>query len=363
MGATLGNVFALHLLARANDTAERVQTEPRQGVDKPRVPSMAGSVATLRSLPPAFQATLATEVTERFNPKLSRIGQAAAVRAGFSADSLSLVGETQMRIEITATRAAQTLRDEVGAEFYALTRRLCFLTDQEDIRDADNPAYAITLLDALMTSLKTAVETDDLLVAIFEALMVEAEHAITDAYRDVNAEMIKHGVLIEIKDILFRSRPNPRESERPGAAGGVPVPQAGCRRCGGGAGAASGSGGREPSTKSSGGLEVRGALPVDQLRHTGIHQALSMPANIEHLLRSDQLAAIAANKLAAGDADSTREPKADSPTATSDTFDAGKQIALGTSLSASILKIFEAIKQHEALRATGGEVWNLLLPA
>lgn len=238
MGATLGNVFALHLLARANDTAERVQTEPRQGVDEPRVPSMAGSVATLRSLPPAFQATLATEVTERFNPKLSRIGQAAAVRAGFSADSLSLVGETQMRIEITATRAAQTLRDEVGAEFYALTRRLCFLTDQEDIRDADNPAYAITLLDALMTSLKTAVETDDLLVAIFEALMVEAEHAITDAYRDVNAEMIKHGVLIEIKDILFRSRPNPRESERSGAAGGgagaaggVPALRRGRRRC------------------------------------------------------------------------------------------------------------------------------------
>lgn len=380
VGATLGNAFALHLLARANDTAERVQVELRQGVDKSRVPRMSGIVATLRSLPPAFQATLASEVTERFNRKLSRIGQAATVRAGFSADSLSLVGETQMRIEITVTRAAQTLRDEVGAEFYALTRRLCFLTDQEDIRDADNPAYVTTLLDALMTSLSTTVETDDLLVAIFEALMVEAEHAITDAYRDVNAEMIKRGVLIEIKDILIRSRPNPREAERQantgaGGSGGA----GGGGGSGGGSGAAyatssasadahpgggaSASPSRASGSKRTGGLEVRGPAPVDQLRHTGIHEALSMPANIERLLRSDQLAAIAANVLAAADSEGAREPKTESPRASGDAFDASKQIALDASVSASILKVFEAIKQHDALKGAGGDVWNLLLPA
>jgi hypothetical protein len=216
------------------------------------------------------------------------------------------------------------------------------------------------------------------------ALMVEAEYAITDAYRDVNAEMIKRGVLIEIKDILIRNRTNPREAERQaaaggsgiaggvggGVAGGVPSEPSGSASVGGDSKLGSGTSGSSRSRghtttavssgaataqRRPGTLEVRGPAPVDQLRHTGIHDAL----------RSDQLAAIAANIGSAGDAVDAAVSDASSrkSQASGEQFDASTQIALEASVSVSTLKIFEAIKQHDALKAAGGDVWNLLLPA
>jgi hypothetical protein len=347
IGDHLGERFALHLLARMHETADRVQAALRQTTDKQKVPVLSTIVATLRSLPTSFQAGLARDIAARANRKLARVGAHTETRLGFTMDSLSLVDDGQMRIEIAVTRAVQSMRDEIGAEFYALTRRICHLTGQDDISDRDNPVYTPTLLDALMEALRTNVEGEVTLIAMFEALMPEAERAIIEAYRDVNADMVKRGVLIEIKDVLIRqAAPSPSHA----------------------AAAAAGAQGTAPARTSTGATSYEGgaARAPAALVHTGINEALPKPAPLQTLLRHDATQPQPAVAPIAPSA-SARSSLASTPAGA----DAKRRITVsetaivvdkptpGTLLALA----FERIKHDPLLAPAGSAVWNLLFPA
>ncbi|HEX7404218.1 MAG TPA: DUF1631 family protein, partial [Usitatibacter sp.] len=121
--------------------------------DRSRWKPLKGAVELLKGLRSTLGPRVTKEVAARFDAKVDPDQNAFGKTARFSMDSLSLVADDQIQEEIALGNTTKRLKEQVGDELFALTRRVATLMDREELPDDVNPVFPRIFARGLMDAL------------------------------------------------------------------------------------------------------------------------------------------------------------------------------------------------------------------
>jgi hypothetical protein len=223
--------------------------------DRSRWKPLKGAVELLKGLRSTLGPRVTKEVAARFDAKVDPDQNAFGKTARFSMDSLSLVADDQIQEEIALGNTTKRLKEQVGDELFALTRRVATLMDREELPDDVNPVFPRIFARGLMDALGDSSADSGSRLAAFSGFGPVVLEEVAAAYAATNKLLRQRGVLPDFKRSYGAPVQAPRRGVQPGMPEGGAMPASG--GIGGGGGIAA-----SVSGSATGGSS---ASPLDRL--------------------------------------------------------------------------------------------------
>ena len=173
----------------------------------------------------AIQDTFRQHFTALFDRKVK--GGAEAPSPDKTWEELSLVKEDDLEGSIAIEQMSRKLKDSCETELFALSQRMGFLLDRPELADDANPLSPATVCAAL----KDACDQIEASFKVRMTLLHQLEHYVAAElqrmYHELNAHLVAHSVLPEVRPRMRRAPAAPRRDRTPapgarnGAGSGV----------------------------------------------------------------------------------------------------------------------------------------------
>jgi Protein of unknown function (DUF1631) len=227
--------------------------------DRARWKPLKGAVELLKGLRPTLGNRVTKEVAARFDAKVDPDQDSFGNTARFSLDSLSLVADEQVQEEIALGNTTKRLKEQLGDELFALTRRVASVMNREELPDDGNPVFPRIFARGLMDALGDSKADSGSRLAAFSAFGPIVLEEVASAYAATNQLLRKRGVLPDFKRSYGAPVQAPQRTVRPGA------PEGGAMPASGGFGGAGGVGTPASASASGSATGNASATPLDRL--------------------------------------------------------------------------------------------------
>src|SRR5476651_139227 len=167
--------------------------------DRARWKPLKGAVELLKGLRPTLGNRVTKEVAARFDAKVDPDQGGFSKTARFSLDSLSLVDDEEVQEEIALGNTTKRLKDQLGDELFALTRRVATVMNREELPDDSNPVFPRIFARGLMDALGDSNADSGSRLAAFSAFGPIVLEEVAAAYAATNQMLRRRGVLPDFK--------------------------------------------------------------------------------------------------------------------------------------------------------------------
>ncbi len=230
--------------ARVPQVVEILEQQLALAEDRSRWKPLKGAVELLKGLRPTLGDRVAKEVCARFDAKVDPDRDEFGKTARFSLDSLSLVGDEQVQEEIALGNTTKRLKEQLGDELFALTRRVAAVMDREELPDDANPVFPRIFARGLMDALGDSSADSGSRLAAFSGFSPILLEEVAAAYAATNRLLRQRGVLPDFRRSYGAPVQAPRRGVQPGFSEGGAMPASGGF---GGSGSGSAAGGASGS--------------------------------------------------------------------------------------------------------------------
>lgn len=151
------------------------------------------------------------------NGKLLPPSNAASSDTAKRDGELSLVDETELEESLAVTSMSSKAENRHARTLYSLNQRLSVISGGSKVVDGNNPLGPAILCDcfrAAMQELEADVNVKLIIYKLFERYVIAGLESLYDA---VNIELIRAGVLPQLRHRIGRGQRPPRASQAPGA--------------------------------------------------------------------------------------------------------------------------------------------------
>src|SRR5450631_3798840 len=131
----LARPFGEAMGAQVPQVLDMLEQQLALAEDRSRWKPLKGAVELLKGLRPTLGPRVTKEVAARFDAKVDPDQNAFGKTARFSMHSLSLLADDQIHDVIAHRTTTKRLKEQVGDELFALTRRVATLMDREELPD------------------------------------------------------------------------------------------------------------------------------------------------------------------------------------------------------------------------------------
>jgi hypothetical protein len=195
--------------------------------DRARWKPLKGAVELLKGLRPTLGTRVTKEVAARFDAKVDPDQDGFGKTARFSLDSLSLVADEQVQEEIALGNTTKRLKEQLGDELFALTRRVATVMNREELPDDGNPVFPRIFARGLMDALGDSNADSGSRLAAFSAFGPIVLEEVASAYAATNQLLRRRGVLPDFKRSYGAPVQSPRRGVQPGISDGGTMPASG----------------------------------------------------------------------------------------------------------------------------------------
>jgi hypothetical protein len=219
----LARPFGEAVGARLPQVIDMLEQQLALTEDRSRWKPLKGAVELLKGLRPTLARRVTKEVAARFDAKVDPDRNAFGETTSFSLDSFALVADEQVQEEIALGNTTKRLKEQLGDELFALTRRVATVMDREDLPDEGNPVFPRIFARGLMDALGDTSADSASRLAAFAGFGPVVLEEVASAYAATNQLLRRRGVLPDFK----RSYGSPVQAPRRGGAENGAMPASG----------------------------------------------------------------------------------------------------------------------------------------
>ena len=246
---TLAKEFSGRLAENAQDVATALTEVANETVDTDMKRAILDARDVWESRLLEWEPAIQADFIKRFDEKISGDDDKMSKTMTFSADSLTLVGDEEVRADILLGNVAKHLKDKCDYELFALTKRLESLLEVTELDEKRNPVWPRNFCRAFLAGMTVVEANLSQRCEILSAGWPMIGAALNDAMKEANEVLVSRGFMIEIP-VSYGKIVNRSVSRAP-----LSLTPSG----GGGGGGSSGSGAGGGSNGGGGGATSSGA--------------------------------------------------------------------------------------------------------
>ncbi|HEY4999224.1 MAG TPA: DUF1631 family protein, partial [Usitatibacter sp.] len=212
----LARPFGDAMGARVPQVVDMLEQQLALTEDRSRWKPLKGAVELLKGLRPTLGKRVTKEVAARFDAKVDPDQRDFGKTASFSVESLSLVADEQVQEEIALGNTTKRLKEQLGDELFALTRRVATVMNRDDLPDDGNPVFPRIFARGLMDALGDSSTDTGSRLAAFSGFGPIVLEEVASAYAATNQLLRQRGVLPDFKRSYGAPVQAPRRGVQPG---------------------------------------------------------------------------------------------------------------------------------------------------
>ncbi|HFD81010.1 MAG TPA: DUF1631 domain-containing protein [Gammaproteobacteria bacterium] len=151
-----------------------------------------------------------------------QVDNTASFSVNWEDDKLDLVDKDDVEENLAVSNTVNKIRGNCTQSLYALDKRMGFLLHDPDLEKWHNPVGPEAICNAFQAALKRVETGIEIRLVIFKLFDQMVTRSIDALYRELNQQLVKMGVLPEIRATIRRSVQVPAPGPATPAGGGVP---------------------------------------------------------------------------------------------------------------------------------------------